>query len=132
MASTNPSSNEVLAAFESVLPIVSKEFESLPDSGEMISKLKQKFTATFENPPVIDFEMFAQKRFAGDEVRIALFRPLPEQVPYYAKGLIAGSNAPKDHSLRKTASLLLTLIYLVHRYYQKLPSVMFSELFFFA
>ena len=109
-------SMEAKQAFDEILPVIFKEFENFPDSKEMIEKLSQKFAATFNNPPVTDFEIFCAKRFTEDEVRIALFRPLPEQIGYYAKGLLAGLNAPKDHPLRKTASILLTLVYLAHRY----------------
>ncbi len=110
-----PAGVEANNAFQSIIPIISKEFENMPDGKQILEKLIQRFTSMFENPPQQDFEFFGCKRFALDEIRITLFRPLPDQVTFFSRGLLAGLNAPKDHSLKKTSSLLLTLIYLVHR-----------------
>jgi hypothetical protein len=101
--------------FHSIIPIIEKEFENLPDSKEMIEKLRTKLNATFQKPPRDDFEFFGGKRFSNDEIRVALFRPLPEQVSFLSRGLFASLSVPKDHSLKKTSSLILTLVYLVHR-----------------
>ena len=107
---------EALNALEEAKRQVREEFHKIPDSQEMTIKVCEKLQQTFDNPPVSDFEFFANKPFSADEVRVCLFKPRVEQIPFLVQGLRVGLNMAKGHNLRKLASLLLTLVYLVHRY----------------
>lgn len=100
---------------EEAIAVVRQEFANVPDNEGLIRKVTDKLCQTYENPPVKDFEVVIQKPFTTDEVRTALFAPLEDQIPYYSSLLLASVEAPIGHPLIKTGSLLLTLIYLIHR-----------------
>lgn len=95
---------------------VRDEFAKIPDSEEMTVKVCEKLQQTYDNPPIVDFEFLLNKPFTADEVRVCLFKPREDQVLYLVQGLKVGLTLPKGHNIRKLASLLLTLIYLVHRW----------------
>lgn len=107
---------EAIEALQSVIQVVEKEFESLPDGKILTEKVITKLKNTFDHPPREDFEFIIQKTFSENEVRIVLFNPRIEQTVYLVKCLQAAVNVPADHKLRKLGGLVMTLIYLSHRY----------------
>lgn len=101
---------------EEAIAIVKKEFENVPENDSLIEKVVGKLQQTNDNPPIKDFEVVINKPFTLDEVRTVLFAPLEEQIPYYSLMLTAAFDSPIGHPLKKTGSLLITLVYLIHRY----------------
>ena len=97
------------------MKLIREEFGKIPDGESLIEKVTAKLQKTFDEPPLEDFEFAVRKTFTREELQTALFKPLDEQVAYYPAILNAGVAAPSDHPVKKTASLALTLIYLVHR-----------------
>ncbi len=104
-----------IRALEYASEHVREEFSKLPDSGEVTEKVLNKLRNTFENPPTSGFEAIIHKTFTDDEVRVALFQPSVEQVWIYVALLEVGIAAPLNHSFRKLMSLVLSLIFLIHR-----------------
>jgi hypothetical protein len=110
------SSTEATHALNYALKRVEEEFKEVADGQEMIEKITNKFVQTCNEPPVADFEFVLHKRFTNDEVCIALFQPRIEQIPYFSDLLIASNNIPKGHQLTKLCPLIVSLLFLVHRY----------------
>jgi hypothetical protein len=100
---------------DSALEIVKLEFANLPNKDEFVEKVAARLTKTYHSPPVKDFEILFQKPFTDDEVRTALFSPLDTQVKFYPMMLLVSSEIPASNPIKKTASLMLTLIFLLHR-----------------
>jgi hypothetical protein len=110
------SSTEVTQALEFALKRVSEEFKEISDGSEMTDKICAKFEHTCNNPPVAEFEFFLRKPFTTEEVCIALFKPRQEQIEYYSILLAGTQELPSTHPLQKVAPLLVSLLFLVHRY----------------
>lgn len=104
------------STIEKVLKAVVVEFEQLPDSKELSEKVCKKLQNTYDNPPKRDFEILLQKVFSDDELRLFLFDPLDFQIEYFSRGIKNSLQFPAENPLRKAGSLLLTIIYLYHRY----------------
>jgi hypothetical protein len=100
---------------QEAIDVIKKEFENVPDSEQLTEKVVAKLQQTYDAPPVKDFEVVVNKPFTADEVRTTLFAPQENQIPYYSVILLAAIEAPIGHPLSKTGSLLLTLMYLIHR-----------------
>lgn len=107
---------EATSALDWVLKRIETEFKDVPDSQEMVDKLTAKFVQTSNSPPRQDFEYVLNKTFTDDEVVIALFRPREEQVPYFAEMLLAAQELPAGNPVSKLCPLLVSLLFLVHRY----------------
>ena len=102
-------------ALNHTLSCVAAEFKDMTDGSEMIAKISKRFKDAYREPPTKDFEFVLQKAFTDDEVRVALFKPKEEQIDHYVKLLTAISQLPAAHPLSKLLSLLISLIFLVHR-----------------
>lgn len=100
---------------EDVLRLIREEFEKIPDGGPLIEKVSSRLQKTYDEPPIEDFEFATRKTFTKEELQTALFHPLDEQIAYYPALLTVSASTGPEHSVRKTASLILTLVYLVHR-----------------
>jgi hypothetical protein len=86
------------------------------DPEEMISNIVTKFESVYSNPPAATFETVLNETFPDNEtLRSLLFAPAECDVWLFVSGL--GNDCvletPEENKLR---SLLLALIYLVHRY----------------
>lgn len=95
---------------------IEEEFKDVPDGQEMVDKLTAKFVQTSNEPPRQDFEFILRKSFTDDEVCVALFRPHEDQVHYFAALLAAAQELPQGNPVSKLIPLLVSLLFLVHRY----------------
>ncbi len=102
-------------ALAHAVKMMEEGFKNVPDGTEMVQRLSERFSAAYRSPPVEDFEFLLNKRFSNDEVRIALFKPREEQFMYYSLILSLTAALPADHKLDKIKSLVLTLMFLVHK-----------------
>jgi len=109
-------STDVLDLLLPALKAVQEEFGKMPNSEELVEKVSAKFRSTCSAPPIEDFEFALQKNFSSLEVCTALFSPLEEQIPYYSTLWSLSLSLLEAQNLKKTASLMLSLVYLVHRY----------------
>lgn len=110
------SSTEATQALNEALKRVDDEFKEVPEGQDMIDKITSKFVQSCNAPPRQEFEFILSKSFTDDEVCICLFNPREEQIAYYPGLLIASHDAPLGHPLTKLAPLLISLLFLVHRY----------------
>jgi len=93
------------------LTLIDEEYARFPSGEELASKLKSKFTDTFENPPVAEIEDLLGRRESEDMVREALFNPTTdEHVEVYSALLVSGRR-----SQHKFLSLILAFLFLIHR-----------------
>lgn len=104
-------------ALDHVIEGVENEFKNVADGEAMIKKIGDRFRDTFNCPPVSEFEFLFHKNFSDDEVIVALFQPQEEQMSYFPLILEAAS-VPSPVSLSNLRSLILSLIFLVHRFDQ--------------
>jgi hypothetical protein len=102
-------------AFQYVKGCVKDEYKDITDGEELSLKIINKFEIAYNNPPIEGFEFLFQKPFSIDEIRVALFNPLDEQIKYYPIILNASANIPIGHPIEKLRPLVLSLIYLIHR-----------------
>ena len=110
------SSAEVTHALEVALKKVSDEFKDMPDGNEMTEKITAKFVQTCNSPPIKEFEFLLRKPFTEDEVCMVLFQPREEQIEYFPVMLAVIASLPESHPIKKIAPLLVSLLFLVHRY----------------
>lgn len=102
-------------AFQYVTDCVRDEYKDITDGEELSLKILAKFQFAYDNPPLEGFEFLFQKPFSIDEIRVALFNPIDEQIKYYPIILNASTNIPVGHPIEILRPLALSLIYLVHR-----------------
>ena len=126
------SSSLVTTSLEYALNRVAVEFKDMTDGQEMIDKITIKFEHTCNNPPTKDFEFLLRKPFTDDEVCVALFKPRDEQVEYFAALLVAIQSLPGNHPTQKLAPLLVSLLFLVHRYERTPNSLQLTMMLIFA
>lgn len=107
--------SDVDSSFKDALLKVREEFQKIPDSEELTKKVCTKLQGTFDDPPIEDFEFVCQRAFSLEELRTLVFSPRDEQISAYTELLLVSTSYPAEHRLRKTAGVLLTLIYLIHR-----------------
>lgn len=118
--------SEATNALAFCLKRIEAEFKDVPDGQEMVDKLTAKFVQTSNAPPRQDFEFVMRKPFSDDEVCIALFSPREDQIPYYAAMLVAAQELPAGNPVSKLCPLLVSLLFLVHRYTDLLIVLYFS------
>lgn len=109
-------SAEFLELLLPALKAAQEEFGKMPNSEELVEKVSNKFRSTCNAPPIEDFEFALQKNFSSLEVCTILFSPLEEQIPYYSTLWSLSQSLSAVHNLKKTATLMLSLVYLIHRY----------------
>ncbi len=112
---SDSSSSVAQIALECALKTIENEFKEVPDGHEMIMVLQRRFLETFKNPPRKEFEFIFSKNFSDDEVNVALFKPEESQLKYFPLILLA-SGVPSVVPLANLRSLIISLIFLVHRY----------------
>ena len=95
---------------------IENEFKELVDGQLMIDKIVNKFITTSNSPPVQDFEFMLSKNFANDEVIVLLFQPNEDQFKYYPMFLNNSYLLPEEHPVANTHALLISLLFLIHRY----------------
>jgi hypothetical protein len=67
-------------AYEYTLAKVEQEYHDVQDGSTLWEKIKKKLWETFSSPPTTEFETILRKNFTDDEVRVALFKPLDDQI----------------------------------------------------
>ena len=102
-------------ALDHVIEGVELEFKNVVDGGTMTKKISDRFRDTFNCPPVTEFEFLFHKTFSDDEVIVALFQPQEEQMAFFAL-ILEAAMVPSPVSLANLRSLVLSLIFLIHRY----------------
>ena len=106
---------EAFESFNSALKLVELEYKNVPDGSELVERVTLRLKNAFDNPPIEGMETILQQRLSYDQARIALFRPLEEQIKYYPLILHGTVSVPSDHPLEKLRALIISLIYLSHR-----------------
>ena len=88
---------------------ISEEKEKMAD---MIIK---KF---FDVPPIADIEFLLHKPFTLNEIRVMLFSPLENQITYYVTilNVTSTNNTNTSNDFIKVRNLILSLIFLIHRF----------------
>lgn len=71
---------EASNAFTYACREVSESYKGISDGEELERKIREKFKNFFDNPPITTIELIIGKRFTLQEVQIALFRPMDEQI----------------------------------------------------
>jgi hypothetical protein len=109
-------STEATQSLNFALKRVEDEFKDVPEGQDMIEKVTAKFVQSCNAPPRQEFEFILSKAFTDDEVIVCLFQPRLSQIGYYPTLLAAAHAAPMGHPLTKLCPLLISLLFLVHRY----------------
>ena len=105
-------------AFDAACLVIRTEYAKMGDAQEgreLADRIIRGLQTSFDQPPVEEFEQILHKRMSADEVRIAVFEPLEDQIQYYPILLMATEAAPEEHPLRKVQGLVLSSIFLIHR-----------------
>lgn len=104
-------SREACVALDYVTAAVQREFNDVAEDAAMIT---DSFRDVFRKPPVREFEYLFHKKFTEDEVIVSLFHPKEEQFTYFPK-ILQASSQPSVIPLGNLRSLVLSLVFLVHR-----------------
>lgn len=102
-------------AFECACEVIRREYAQMDDGVELGERIIKGLRLSFDDPPVEEFEQILHKRFTADEVRVAVFDPMEEQIAFYPMLLAATEAAPEGHALRKLQGLVLSSIFLLHK-----------------
>lgn len=100
---------------DEALEVMAQEYKNLPEGDSMISKLSEKLTATFTDPPVDDIEFLLSRRISPDNIRLFFFRPNSSHIDLYPILLKKPDEQIASLNIRKIQPLLLAFIYLIHR-----------------
>lgn len=101
-------------ALDHVIEGVESEFKNVVDGEAMTKKVTERFRDAFNCPPVTEFEFLFHKNFTDEEVIVALFQPQEEQMSYFPL-ILEAAVAPSPVPLTNLRSLVLSLVFLVHR-----------------
>ena len=97
------------------LASIEDEFKDIPSGDDMSSKLKEKFSSTFLNPPVDEISFLLTKSLSQEEIRDIIFKPSPNQIDYYPILLRKPDAQIADANIRKIQPLILAFVYQLHR-----------------
>lgn len=87
---------------------------------KMANMIIKKFQASFDIPPIAEIEYLIRKPFTLSEVRVMLFSPLENQIFYYVTILNETNSNSTSNDFIKVRNLILSLIFLIHRFKNKL------------
>ena len=115
-------SNVVIdTAFANTLESIRTEYESLSDGATLIENITKKFQTIFDEPPIESFQLLTNDDSIDlERLRGIMFAPDEKSVSLYVTCFRSGSTADGD----KVRSILLSLVYLVHRYFLHLFSIL--------
>jgi hypothetical protein len=91
------------------------------DGEELANRICKSFQSAYDRPPLDEFQQILQRNMTADEVRVCLFAPRDDQVKYYPILLLAGCqpevrNLGETHPLMRLKSLILSTMFLLHRF----------------
>ena len=103
---------------------IENEYKDIPDGDSIVEKIIDRIVQASNNPPIEDFKVILNLKFDDiDEINIILFHPTTNtHYQYYATFLYKSQQYNNDidtvmnkNSVNKTCSLLITLMFLIHR-----------------
>lgn len=132
MSSTVNSTNTTTSVLNYAIKQIEQEYKDIPDSDNIVEKVIDRIIQASNNPPINDFELILNVKFEDrDDINTILFHPITDKhYQYYAMFLnkaqqlyylndennnINNDNNKNNNSISKTCSLLITLIFLIHR-----------------
>jgi len=127
MSSTFNRTNTTTSVLNYAIKQIEQEYKDIPDSDNIVEKVIDRIIQASNNPPINDFEFILNVKFEDiDDINTILFHPITDKhYQYYALFLnkaqqhennnINNDNNKNNNSISKTCSLLITLIFLIHR-----------------
>ena len=137
MSNTIHSTTTTTSVLNYAIKQIEQEYKDIPDSDNIVEKVIDRIIQASNNPPINDFELILNIKFDNkDEINTILFHPTTEKhYQYYAMFLNKSqqqqqqyylnnendnknniiNNDNSNNSISKTCSLLITLIFLIHR-----------------
>lgn len=138
MSNTIHSTNTTTSVLNYAIKQIEQEYKDIPDSDNIVEKVIDRIIQASNNPPINDFELILNIKFDNrDDINTILFHPTTEKhYQYYAMFLnksqqqqqqqyylnnendnnkIINNDNNYNNSISKTCSLLITLIFLIHR-----------------
>lgn len=121
MSNTIHSTSTTTSVLNYAIKQIEQEYKDIPDSDNIVEKVIDRIIQASNNPPINDFELIFSIKFDDrEEINTILFHPSTDKhYQYYAMFLNKSQQQyflnNNDNSISKTCSLLITLIFLIHR-----------------